>query len=433
MSSSVPGRARGAGLVAAASPRLFYGWIVVGVCFAAQMVTSLAMQGLSTYVGPLQAEFGWSAGATAAGRSIQQSDTFLGPVNGWLVDKFGPRRLMFVGAVLFAFSFALFGVANSLWTYYVACLLMALANSLLGLLVVSYSLNRWFRRKRTFAMGLAVAGFGVGGAAFIPALVWAQAEYGWRVAALGSALGILLLVVPVMLLMRDAPEAYGLLRDGDVAGRTDPTAGGSTRGGGLVDYTLRQAVRTRTFWCITLGSTFVMLVQSALSIHQFPHLERALDRETVAFVVAAMNVVNIGGRLVGGVLGDRVPKHTLLGVVLVGATAGVALVALATSLWLLLLYATFFGFAWGVRAAVLNSLLGEYFGRVAYGRIVGLTQTLASPGAFAAPIAIGMIADVTGSYETPFLALTVASALSAVLFLAATPPSTTRQPAHAEG
>ncbi len=66
-------------------------------------------------------------------------------------------------------------------------------------------------------------------------------------------------------------------------------------------------------------------------------------------------------------------------------------------------------------------------------KAIGPVMGLASPGAFAAPIAIGMIADVTGSYETPFLALTVASALSAVLFLAATPPSTTRQPAHAEG
>lgn len=424
MSSSVGGRAQGSRLVSALSPRVFYGWVVVAVCFVAQMLTSLSTQGLSTYVGPLQAEFGWSAGATAAGRSIQQADTFLGPVNGWLVDRFGPRRLMIVGTVLYALSFVLFSQVDALWSFYAACLLMALSNSLVGLLVVSFSLNLWFRRRRTAAMGLAVTGFAVAGAVFIPALVWAQATYGWRMAALGTGVGILLVGVPIMLLMRDAPEPYGLLRDGDQPGRPGPTGAAHARGGGLVEFTLRQALRTRAFWYITFGTALAMLVQSALVVHQFPHLERALDRETVAFVLAVMNVVNIAGRLIGGALGDRVPKHTLLGVTLVGATLGVLIVAVASSLPLLLLYGAFFGFAWGVRAAVLNSLQGDYYGRAAYGRIVGLTQTLASPASIAAPIVVGIAADAAGGYEAPFLMLTGISAVSAVLFLLAARPAT---------
>ena len=426
MTSSAGGRARESRLVSALSPRVFYGWVVVAVCFVAQMLTSLSTQGLSTYVGPLQAEFGWSAGATAAGRSIQQADTFLGPVNGWLVDRFGPRRLMIAGAVLYALSFVLFGQADSLWTYYAACLLMALSNGLVGLLVVSFSLNVWFRRRRTAAMGLAVTGFAVAGAVFIPALVWAQATYGWRMAALGTGVGILLVAVPIMLLMRDAPEPYGLLRDGDRPGPTGISGAAHARGGGLVDFTLRQAVRTRAFWCITVGTALAMLVQSALVVHQFPHLERALDRETVAFVLSAMNLVNIAGRLIGGALGDRVPQHTLLGVTLMGATLGVLIVAVATSLPLLLLYGALFGFAWGVRAAVLNSMLGDYYGRAAYGRIVGLAGTLASPAAIAAPIVVGVAADAAGSYELPLLVLTGISAASAALFLLAARPSAPR-------
>ena len=429
-SSSAGGRVRESRLVSALSPRLFYGWVVVAVCFVAQMLTSLSTQGLSTYVGPLQREFGWSAGAIAAGRSIQQADTFLGPVNGWLVDRFGARRLMIVGAVLYALSFIAFIQADSLWSYYAACLLMALSNSLIGLLVVSFSLNHWFRRRRTAAMGLAVTGFAVAGAVFIPALVWAQSIYGWRMAALGSGIGILLLAVPIMLLMRDAPEPYGLLRDGDRPGRTEPTGPAQARGGGLVDFTVRQALRTRAFWYVTVGSALAMLVQSALVVHQFPHLERAVDRETAAFVLSVMNVVNIAGRLIGGALGDRVPKHTLLGVTLVGATIGVAIVAVASSLPLLLVYGAFFGFAWGMRAAILNSLQGDYFGRAAYGRIVGLTQTLASPPAIAAPIIIGIAADAVGGYEVPFLVLAAISGVSAILFLLAARPAAPPAPAR---
>jgi MFS family permease len=150
-------------VIALISPYLFYGWVIVAMGFIVQIFTSFSAQGLSTYVGPLQREFGWSASVTAAGRSFQQADSLLGPLNGWMVDRFGPRVLMTAGVLLFAVAFMLFSAVDSLWAYYGACLLMALANSPCGLLVVSFSLNRWFRRKRTTAMGLAVTGFAVAG------------------------------------------------------------------------------------------------------------------------------------------------------------------------------------------------------------------------------------------------------------------------------
>lgn len=418
--------------VRALSPRLYYGWVIVAMCFVAQMFTSLSMQGLSTYVGPLQREFGWSAGLTAAGRSVQQVDTFLGPLNGWLVDRFGARRLMSVGVVLYAISFAAFGLTDSLWTFYGACLLMALANSLLGLLVVSYSVNHWFRRKRTTAMGLAVTGFAVAGAIFIPLVVWAQTAYGWRAAALWTGAGMLLLGLPIVLLMRDAPEPYGLLRDGDRPDRIDATrpaqatGRGTGHGVGLVDFTLGQALRTRAFWYVTIGSALANLTQSGLVVHQFPHLEQFLDRETAALVLSSSNVFNIAGRLLGGVLGDRVTKHVLLGFNCVLATVAIVLVAVGTTLAPLLLYGALFGFSWGVRAAVSNSLQGDYFGRAAFGRIVGLTQTIASPAAIAAPILVGVAADVLGGYRVPFLLLAGTSALSAVMFFVATYPADPR-------
>src|SRR4051812_5089210 len=99
MSASVKSIRR-ARVVTLCSPYLFYGWVIVAMGFIAQIFTSFSAQGLSTYVGPLQREFGWSASATAAGRSFQQADSLLGPLNGWLVDRFGPRALMSGGVVL---------------------------------------------------------------------------------------------------------------------------------------------------------------------------------------------------------------------------------------------------------------------------------------------------------------------------------------------
>lgn len=413
------------GIVRSISNRfVYYGWVVVAMGFMAQMLTSISIQGLSTYVSPLQREFGWSSAETAAGRSFQQADSFLGPVNGWLVDRFGARALMSTGVVLYMLAFMAFSQVQSLLAFYAACLLMALANSLVGLLVVSYTLNHWFRRKRTTAMGLAVMGLAAAGTIFIPLVVWAQAAYGWRSTAFGTGLGMLVLGIPIMLLVRNAPEPYGLLPDGDPPGHVDVSHPTHRRGGGLVSFSLRQALRTRAFWLIAVGLSLANLAQSALIVHQFPYLETLLTRETAALVLSELNVFNILGRLVGGLLGDRLPKHLLMAANVLGTgTALVVLVLAGSALPLLLVYGAIFGFSWGMRTAITNSLQGDYFGRAAFGRIAGLTQTLASPASIVSPILVGLAADALGgSYQVPFLWLAAGAGLGALLFLFATRP-----------
>lgn len=420
--SSTAGNVRQARLVRFCSSYLYYGWVVVAVCFLCQIFTSLAMQGLATYVGPLQREFGWSASTTAAGRSFQQADTLLGPLNGWLVDRFGPRALMACGVVLFAVSFMLFSAVDSLWAYYGACLLMAIANSLLGLLVVSVSLNRWFRRKRTTATGLAVTGFAAAGMIFIPAIVWAQAAYGWREAAFGTGVGMLLLGLPIVLLMRDAPEPYGLLPDGEKPDPGDGTGRAQARGGGLVNFTVQQALRTRAYWQIAIATTLGMLIQSAVVVHQFVYFELLMDRETAALVLSELNAFNIAGRILGGMLGDRMPKHWLMALNLLLVAGAMLLLAFGASLVPFLVYGAFFGFSWGVRAAVQSSLLGDYYGRVAFGRIAGLMQTIAAPAAIFAPVLVGSVVDVSGGYQVPFLLMAVLGLVGTGLFFAASRP-----------
>lgn len=416
-SASRPSRA-----VQGLSSYVFYGWVIVGIGFICQIFTSLSVQGLSTYIVPLNRDLGWSATATAAGRSFQQADTFLGPLNGWLVDRFGPRKLMGVGVVIYVLAFVLFSQVTELWMFYVACLLMAIGNSFVGLLVVSFSLNRWFRRKRSTAMGLAVVGFAASAAVFIPVLVWAQAEYGWRNAALGTAAVMVLMGLPIALLMRDSPEPYGLLPDGEKPADGAGAKSSQQRGGGLVNFTLKQALQTRSFWLIAGAGAIAMFVQSAVVVHQFPYFEQIMDRETAALVLSELNLFNIAGRIIGGMLGDRVSINRLMTLNMICATVALFLLAFGATLLPLLLYGAFFGFSWGVRAAVSNSILGDYFGRAAFGRIAGLNQTLASPGAVISPLLVGFAVDWLGGFQVSFLILGLISVLGSVLYFAATRP-----------
>ena len=356
------------------------------------------MQGFSTYVEPLRVEFGWGAGQTAAGRSFQQVDTFLGPINGWLADRFGARRLMTAGVLLYVVAFALFSQINSLWGFYAACLVMALANSLVGLLTVSIAINNWFRRFRSTAMGLAVMGLAAAGVVFIPLLVWTQGTLGWRAAALGSGGAVLIIGLPIMLLMRDAPEPFGLRPDNDLAEPSNGSEAG--RGGGLIHFSLRQALRTRAFWSVNIAMALAMAVQSAVLVHQFPQLgahRRPRDRRTGPG--GAQRVQHCGAhvrrharRPFRQARGARRQSGRHRRCASDPRSAGAALPAL-------FVYGALFGFSWGTRTAVFNSLLGDYFGRTAFGKIAGLSATLASPLAVISPVLVGFGVDWLQSYS----------------------------------
>jgi MFS family permease len=407
-------------LVRWVSRHFFYGWIVVACSFLAQMITCISNQGLSTYVEPLRVEFGWNAAQTAAGRSFQQVDSFLGPLNGWLVDRFGPRMLMSIGVLLFALSYAVLSRIDTLLGFYVACLCMALANSLIGLLVVSVAANNWFRQRRSTANGLAASGYAIGGIILIPALVWMEESFGWRWGALGSAAAVLVLGLPIMLLMRDSPERFGLKPDNAAEGRP---AAGAHRGGGLVHFTLSQALRTPAFWLVTIGTTLVGGVQSAVLVHQFPQLEAIVDRNTAALVLAELNVFSLAGRILGGVIGDRYPKNIVVGFDVLVSTAGLAVLSVAGGRDLLFVYGALFGLGWGMRIAAFNSMLGDYFGRTSFGKIAGTVLSLASPFAIAAPPLVGVAVDWFGGYHIPVVILTLMSLASAVLFFVARRPA----------
>ena len=267
-----------------------------------------------------------------------------------------------------------------------------------------------------------MTGFAVAGVLFIPLIVWAQSAYGWRTAAFGTGVGILLLGLPIAVLMRDAPEPYGLLPDGEKPNEAGASGGGQARGGGLVNFTLKQALSTRAYWRIAVATSLGMLIQSAVVVHQFPYFERLLDRETAALVLSELNLFNIAGRILGGMLGDRMPKHWLMALNLLFSAIGMLLLAFGASLAPFLVYGAFFGFSWGVRAAVQSSLLGDYYGRGHFARSPGCCKRWRRRRRLSRTVLVGGVVDYFGSYRMPFLFLAVLGIIGSLLFFAASRP-----------
>jgi MFS family permease len=401
----------------------FYGWVIVFVGFISQAVQGLIVQGFSSYTDLLHSEFGWSKAVLAGPRSVTAvQNSILGPVAGWLIDRFGPRPVVAVGVVITGLGLILLDFTHSLWMYYLANIVMALGLSLEGMMVMSVAVNNWFRRRGTIAQSMMLLGYSLAGVAGVPALVFMQTTMGWRNASLWTGVGIIAVGLPCSALLRTRPEMYGLLPDGDQP--DDEGKHASVPAYVEHHFTLAQALRTRAFWFLALGWAVCMLATGVVQVHVFLQMEEdvGLARTAVAAIWSIASLSNIPARLAGGLLGDRLPKNLTLGVSIALMGASVFALATAKSFAAAVLFAVPYGIGWGISTPVMNSIQGEYFGRRSQGVIRGWLQLVGLPLAIAGPVVVGSMADHQGTYRWAFVTLSsVILAGSALAFFATRP------------
>jgi MFS family permease len=387
----------------------FYGWVIVFVGFISQSIQGLIVQGFSSYADLLHTDFGWDKATLAGPRSVTSvQNSILGPVAGFLIDKFGPRLVVGIGVVITGLGLILLGTTNSLWMYYVSNIVMALGLSLEGMMVMSVAVNNWFRRRATLAQSLMLLGYSLAGVIGVPLLVFMQTKMGWRQAAFWSGIAVIAVGLPCSLLLRTKPEAFGLMPDGN-----KPSASSSIETGRPNDiehdFTLAQAVRTRAFWLLGFGWAVCMLATGVVQVHIFLQLEQdvGLQRSAVALIWSIASFSNIPARLIGGILGDKLPKNITLGISIIFMGTAIFALAIATSFTTTLFFAIPYGIGWGISTPVINSIQGEYFGRKSGGIIRGWLQMVGIPFSIAGPVLVGYWADVQGTYKWAFITLSI--------------------------
>jgi MFS family permease len=233
--------------------------------------------------------------------------------------------------------------------------------------------------------------------------------------------------VPLAQLVRGRPEAYGWTPDGDLPrqpGANEPARPVSAD----PDFTVRQALATRAFWCIALGHGTALLVVSAVLVHMIVHVTERLgySLEQAGAVVALMTVMQATGQLSGGWLGDRFSKRRIAAGCMLAHAVGLLVLALATAFWMVLVFAVLHGVGWGMRGPLMSAIRADYFGSAAFGRITGMSSMVVMFGMMGGPIVAGALADRTGSYVVGFSALAALAALGSIFFLVARRPSMAR-------
>jgi MFS family permease len=346
-------------------------------------IVGVALWGLPFYYDFMVQQFGWTRAQVTSGNAL--SKLVVGPIfgflAGWVVDRFGPRRVMMIGILMAGVALVGLGWASSLGMFYFFYLFNALGYVCGGPLPNQVLLTRWFDRSRGKAMGFAYLGIGIGGAA-VPWISHALVQhFGWQTALRILGLSIVVVSLPMAMALQELPGA-----------RTSAVS--------IKSASPKPAFKDASFYLLTLGSMCSIAAVSGTqqNLKLFLSLDRHFTQRDAAGVLSLVLAFSIAGRLIMGWLADRFPKKYVMLLTYLLVAAGIPLLFLGTTRPVLYISAAVFGIGLGGDYMIIPLMTAEIFGVEILGRLLGVILTAGGVADAAAPWLIGRLRDTTGSY-----------------------------------
>jgi len=413
--------------------KIFYGWYIVGAGFFANVASAFALAStLSIFLKPLTADLGVSRGVFSLLRSGEGLiGAGVAPLVGQLVDRYGGRWLLAIGAVIVGVGYLLLGQVESFTQFVLVRLtFVTLGDAMMGSMVVNIIIAQWFLRRRGRALAFSSMGIGfakvcmpIVAASLIVWLGWRQT---WMVFGLAA---VVLGVGPVLAIIRRSPEEMGLFPDGE-----EPTARDETRvkskklpANQISDqdavWTRGEVMRTQTFWLLVITFGIASMGVSGLNLHVYPYVtdlgHPPVIAATVMSVIASMQLAS---PLPWGLLAERMDVRFAAVLRFVIQAIGLGLAISTTNLFCL--YAGFFlyGIGLGGNMVLPEILWANYFGRRSLGTVRGLGILISQALAAAGPPFFGFLYDLTHGYGLSFTIFGCALITSALLSLMLRPP-----------
>ena len=381
---------------------LYYGFIIVGVCFLLQAVGWGIFNSLGVFFKPLMAEFAWPRSLVAStmsmGLLIAGTNAIL---LGRLSDKYGPRLTMAVCGLFLGVGFMLMFRVETIWHVYLfMSLLVGIGVSGTDVVLLSTT-TRWFVKYRGMMVGIVKVGTGVG-MLIMPLLInFLISSFGWRTAFVILGIACLLaFVLGAQLLVRD-PGKKGLSVYGN--GEANPQNGSEVEAGA----TMQEALCSFPFWLIGGAFFIVLFCAATILMHVVAHtIDLGISPSNAAKVLSTVGALSIAGRFIMGAAGDKVGNRNALIICFGCLTMGTVWLQFADRLWMLYLFAGVHGFAHGGFFALIAPILADYFGTRDQGAILGVVIFISNLGSAIGPVLAGYIFDMTGSYQVIFMVLT---------------------------
>ena len=418
---------------------IFYGWwIVLAAAFMSILAGGTFFYGFTVFFNPIRLTFGWTAAATSVAYALRNLESgFLTPVVGILADKINPRKLLLIGWVVAGLGFLLMSRINSLWAFYASFLIIAVGFSFGAWIVLTTVVAKWFNKKRSRAFTLLGVGYGLSGV-LAPLMQLSVNNFGWRTSLVIIGAVIWAIGLPLCFVIRDRPSRYGYLPDGGTAtvlplheetpdSLPEPVQATRARDPSTtgLDLTVKTALRTRTFWLLSLTFLFQHMALSALLVHIVPYLEsEGFSSEIAAIVVTGLTLATLIGRLGFGFIGDVKNKKHLMAIALLLQAIGIFIFSYVgvVGIWFVIFSILVYSTGFGGTIPLMPAIQADYFGTKNFGAIMGFMSLASLVGSLISPVLAGWFFDSTGSYHSIWQLLALTTMPAIPLVLAAKPP-----------
>ncbi len=373
---------------------------------ATAFLSLFALVGLSFYGLPFfydfmvrdLAFFGGSRGVVTSGNAFGK--IVVGPLAGflagWIIDRFGPRRLMMAGILMGGVALVGLSQMTALWMFYFFYLFVALGYVCGGPLPNQVLLSRWFDKARGKAMGFAYIGIGVGGMVVPQLARLLNDRFGWHRALMALGLLMIVIALPMAWFVKDQPEDYA-------AQKSEPAPIG-------------DILRKPAFYLLAIGSMCSIGAVGGANQHLklFMSLDLKYSQEIAANVISLVLASSIAGRLLMGWLADRLPKKYVMLLIYTLVSAAIPLLYFVSAPGVIYVFAVAFGVAFGGDYMIIPLMAAELFGLKVLGRVMGIILTVDGLAEALAPMLVGYLRDLSGNYVNGFAALIGLAALGAI-------------------
>lgn len=397
---------------------MFYGWRVVGVCFAAAVFTwGFGVFGASVYLSEVSKAHGWATSVVSSAITVfYLTNACCLPAVGALIDRWGPRPVIGCGALLLAGGIAGVGQLTALWQLYAAFICMGLGYATMSVTGLSATVAPWFERHQGRSVALALTGASIGAMIVVPMLVLTISEVGFSDATFRAALLTVVVMVPLALVVLRfrGPGDIGLGRDGDPpSAELEPDAEPAAK---VASTTWRSALRTFLLWSVPLGFALGLTVQIGFLTHHYALAEPTLGSEGAGWLVGATGFTGLLGRLLLARVADQVDTRLYSAGILVVQAVVLGAIALFPSATVLIAMSLVYGFCLGQITTLSPIVVRREFGAAAFGAIYGVTGTVIQFCSAFGPAFYGVLVDLFGGYG-PVLAVAAGFELAAALVL----------------
>ena len=390
----------------------YYGWIIVLYGnFVIALSSLTGMHGTGFFLKAFESKYNWSRTLISGASAFARAETALfGPVEGFILDKFGARKVMTIGFVVSAFGFYLLSSTTTVLSLYISYFFMSFGTAIAGWLPIITLMNAWFDKKKTFAMAMSMNGVHFAG--------WAAAILAFSIQNYGIRQTTFVIS---LIFLCFSPLSYLIIRDKTIkSSETKIISEKSERKRFSLKINLSPKIKYglthRPFWIIAIAHMCSTASVVTLGVHLPAHItDIGYSTLQAGYIVMVYSTVALIAQIIGGYLGDRIVKKYVLTIFLIIQSIALFILSFVRNIVGIIVFSIVYGIAFGGRNPLFTSIRGDYFDRSVFATFFGLSGMVINIGTVSSPVLTGYLFDTRGDYSIAFFILGIMALIGAVL------------------